>query len=67
VGEADSGHEILLPLRLRHDGGVLELFGTVTTFGTPLDVTLSELAVEAFYPADEATAAALSGSSHSDR
>jgi hypothetical protein len=31
----------------------------VTTFGTPADVTLAELSLEAFYPADEATAAAL--------
>jgi transcriptional regulator with XRE-family HTH domain len=55
----DAGHDILLPLRLRHADGVLELFSTVTTFGTPLDVTLSELAIEAFYPADERTAAVL--------
>ena len=39
--------------------GTLALFGTVTVFGTPLDVTLSELAVEAFFPADAATAARL--------
>ncbi|HWF25581.1 MAG TPA: hypothetical protein VG275_09045 [Solirubrobacteraceae bacterium] len=31
-------------------------FSTVTTFGTPLDVTLSEIAVEAFYPANAAMA-----------
>jgi hypothetical protein len=34
-------------------------------FGTPIDVTLSELAIEAFLPADEATAAALLGSARS--
>jgi transcriptional regulator with XRE-family HTH domain len=56
----EPGREILLPLRLRRGDHVLELFGTVTTFGTPHDVTLSELAIEAFYPADEATAAVLS-------
>jgi transcriptional regulator with XRE-family HTH domain len=57
--EGRAGRDILLPLRLRSGGDVLELFSTVTTFGTPLDVTLAELAVEAFYPADERTAAAL--------
>ena len=35
---------------------MLAFFGTVTVFGTPLDVTLSELALECFYPADAATA-----------
>src|SRR5262249_15042877 len=54
-------HDILLPLRLRHEDADLELFSTVTTFGTPLDITLSELAIEAFYPADERTAAVLAG------
>ena len=50
---------IVLPLRLRAGDGELAFFGTITTFGTPLDVTLSELAVEAFYPANAATANAL--------
>jgi hypothetical protein len=51
-----------LPLRL-HDGdgngdgdGELAFFTTLTTFGTAADVTLSELAIEAFYPANAATA-----------
>jgi len=45
---------LLVPLRLRLDGqGELCLFSTVTTFATPQDVTLSELAVELFYPADD--------------
>ena len=35
---------------------VLSFFSTVTTFGTAADVTLAELAIEAFFPADEATA-----------
>jgi transcriptional regulator with XRE-family HTH domain len=51
--------EIVLPLQLRHGDGQLSFFGTVTTFGTPADVTLAELSLEAFYPADAATAAAL--------
>lgn len=50
----------VLPLRLRtRDGAILSLISTTTVFGTPRDVTLSELAIEAFFPADAATAAAL--------
>jgi hypothetical protein len=37
------------------------MFTTLTTFGTPLDVTLAELAVELFYPADAASARLLRG------
>ena len=44
---------LLIPLRLSLDGVEVSLFTTVTTFGTPQDVTLSELAVELFYPADD--------------
>ena len=50
---------VVVPLELVTPAGTLALFGTVTVFGTPLDVTLSELAVEAFFPADAATAARL--------
>ena len=39
--------------------GVLSFISTITIFGTPVDVTLQELAVESFFPADEQTAAAL--------
>jgi transcriptional regulator with XRE-family HTH domain len=54
------GHEvgaIAVPLRLRVDGEAepLSLISTTTVFGTPVDVTLSELALECFYPADERT------------
>jgi hypothetical protein len=48
--------ELLLPLRLRGDDGELAFFTTLTTFGTAADVTLSELAIEAFYPANAVTA-----------
>ena len=55
--EEISGAEIVLPLRLRErDGTELAFFGTISTFGTAIDITLSELAVEAFYPANAATA-----------
>lgn len=47
---------VVVPLELVTPAGILAFFGTVTVFGTPLDVTLSELAVEAFFPADGATA-----------
>lgn len=57
--EQVAAGDIVLPLELAHDGGRLSFFATVTTFGTPADVTLAELAVEAFYPADAETAAAL--------
>ena len=47
---------IVLPFELLTDAGVLAFFSTITVFGTPTDVTLSELALECFYPADAATA-----------
>ena len=50
---------IAVPLRIRLAGDVLAFITTVTVFGTPLDVTLSELAVETFFPADAATTAFL--------
>ena len=45
--------ELLVPVRLEGTDGTLALFTTMTVFGTPQDVTLSELAVELFYPADQ--------------
>jgi transcriptional regulator with XRE-family HTH domain len=48
--------EILVPLRLRVDGAELAFISTVSTFGTAVDITLEELCLEAFYPADAATA-----------
>jgi hypothetical protein len=44
---------------VRHEAGELAFMSTVTTFGTPLDITVSELSIEAFFPADEHTAAVL--------
>ncbi|WP_218125511.1 helix-turn-helix domain-containing protein [Glycomyces harbinensis] len=46
-----------LPLRVRSARGDLSMFTTVATFGAPRDITVSELAVELFFPLDEATAA----------
>ncbi|MGF6756089.1 transcriptional regulator with XRE-family HTH domain [Paraburkholderia sp. GAS42] len=50
---------IAVPLRVRTVLGVLSFYSTTTVFGTPVDVTLSELAIEAFFPADPQTAEAL--------
>ena len=50
---------IAVPLRLRSGDEVLSFLSTVTTFGTAVDLTAAELSIEAFLPADEATAAAL--------
>jgi hypothetical protein len=47
--------ELFVPFRLRMDGRELSFFSTITTFGTALDVTMAELSVEAFFPADDAT------------
>ena len=51
--------EIAIPLRFRALGGVLSFLSTTTVFGTPTEITLSELSLEAFYPADAQTASAM--------
>jgi transcriptional regulator with XRE-family HTH domain len=55
------GHqdEVAVPMQLRTHTGTLSFLSTVTVFGTPVEITLSELSLEAFYPADEATARAM--------
>lgn len=58
-GKVIHADEIAVPLRLRTHIGVLSFLSTVTVFGTPTEVTLSELSLEAFYPADPETAAVL--------
>jgi transcriptional regulator with XRE-family HTH domain len=52
-------HAVLVPLQIRIDTAILSFFSTTTIFGSPIDVTLSELALECFYPADDATAQAV--------
>ncbi len=52
---------IAVPLELVTEEGTLAFLSTTTVFGTPVDVTLAELAVEAFFPADAGTARALRG------
>ncbi|MEZ0089305.1 helix-turn-helix domain-containing protein [Streptacidiphilus sp. EB129] len=51
-----------VPLRLSSPGGELRLMTTISTFATAVDVTVAELRLEAFLPADEETAALLAGS-----
>jgi transcriptional regulator with XRE-family HTH domain len=55
-GSDHSLTSVAVPLRLRTEHGALSLLSTTMVFGTPVDVTLSELAIEAFFPADAATA-----------
>jgi hypothetical protein len=45
--------------RTRAEKGSRSLFGTTTVFGTPVDITLAELAIESFFPADRETAEVL--------
>jgi transcriptional regulator with XRE-family HTH domain len=47
---------VAIPFRLRRGGEVLSFFSTTMVFGTPVDVTLSELALETFFAADDLTA-----------
>ena len=56
-GDAYGG--VVVPLQLVTGSGTLSFFSTTTVFGTPVDITLAELAIEAFYPADAATGDAL--------
>jgi hypothetical protein len=57
--ETEQYANVLVPLKLVIEGSILSLFSMTTVFGTPVDITLSELAVESFLPADAATAEAL--------
>ena len=50
---------VVVPLQFVTDAGTLSCFSTTPVFGTPVDITLSELALEAFFPADAATGEAL--------
>lgn len=48
--------DICIPFQLRRGDATLSFFGTLATFGTPRDVTVAELIIESFFPADEITA-----------
>src|SRR4051812_11825140 len=56
----DPADSLFIPLRLHAaDGGELAFFSTIARFGTALDVTVAELTIESFFPADEQTAAVI--------
>jgi transcriptional regulator with XRE-family HTH domain len=56
-GLAQAGqNDVVVPLRIRTSVGLFSFFTTTMVFGTPIDVTLAELALEAFFPADKETA-----------
>lgn len=53
---AHQNQNIAVPLRLKSDAGPLSFISATTVFGTAVDVTLSEITIEAFFPADQETA-----------
>jgi predicted RNA polymerase sigma factor len=57
--EAHLQQALILPMELNLNGKIARMFSTVTTVATPNDVTLQELHVEVFYPADAETEATL--------
>jgi transcriptional regulator with XRE-family HTH domain len=59
AGRTDHGGGLVVPMRLRVGDDVLSMFSMTTVFGTPHEVTVSELAIETFYPADDDTARVL--------
>jgi transcriptional regulator with XRE-family HTH domain len=57
----EEGQPPVLPIHFRRDETLLRLFTTIATLGTPRDVTVQEIRIECFFPADEATEAAFRG------
>jgi len=66
-GTAGDAGGVFVPLQLETHAGVLSLISTTTVFGTPVDVTLAEIALECFYPADTRTAERLQAMSAGPR
>jgi transcriptional regulator with XRE-family HTH domain len=54
--QADAVPYFALPMRIEHEGRTLSFISSTSTFNTPMDVTVAELAIETFLPADPATA-----------
>jgi transcriptional regulator with XRE-family HTH domain len=52
-------HDVFVPLRIHAGGEILSFLSTRTTFASAADITVAELAIESFYPADELTACAV--------
>jgi transcriptional regulator with XRE-family HTH domain len=59
LAEAPSATNVVLPLRFKHGDTVLSFFSITAAVGTATDVTVEELVIESFYPADADTAAVL--------
>jgi transcriptional regulator with XRE-family HTH domain len=57
--EVPGPGDVVVPLRLRHGDRELSFLSIMASFGTPLDVTVAELAIESFFPADPATGSIL--------
>jgi transcriptional regulator with XRE-family HTH domain len=57
--EIEGPSAVVTPVRFRARDRDLSLFSTIATFGTAIDITLAEIVIESFFPADEQTAAAL--------
>jgi transcriptional regulator with XRE-family HTH domain len=57
--EVNPTGSFAVPFQLQTEYGALSFFSTTTTFGTPLEITLSEFSLECFYPVDAASAAIL--------
>jgi transcriptional regulator with XRE-family HTH domain len=57
--EVPGPADVVVPLRIRHGGRELAFLSIMATFGTPLDVTVAELAIESFFPADPVTGSVL--------
>ncbi|WP_019925946.1 helix-turn-helix domain-containing protein [Nocardia sp. BMG111209] len=53
--------QAVVPLRLRHEDRELSFLSVTSVFGTPMNITVAELAIESFFPADTATADYLHG------
>lgn len=47
--------DVLIPVHIRHEGRDIRLFTTLTSLGTPLDITAQELRIECYFPADDDT------------
>ena len=60
-GKPSPAIDVVIPLRYRSDEAELSFISLTAVVGTPMDITVEELAIESFYPADERTARALSG------
>ena len=60
-----SADTVAIPFKVRHGDEILSFFSTTMVFGTPVDITLSELALETFFPADDFTAERMRKIAHS--